>query len=143
MLSRLPAKPAVYITKNAVDDELPRAKDRFLWDSKVPGFGLKVTPAGRKVYVFQYRLALPGQAERTPARGYIIGQHGSWTPDKARKRAKELAALVDRGICPKEQEEAAQSAKLDEVLLANERARQESELVFEKIADIWLNHYEY
>ena len=143
MSRRLPAKPPVYITKDVVVEELPTAKDHFLWDSKVAGFGLKITPAGRKVYVFQYRLALPGQADRTPARRYTIGKQGSWTPDQARKRAIVLAAFVDQGICPKEKEAAEQAAKAEAARLEQEKARLDHELVFEKMAALWLDHYEY
>ena len=31
-------------------------KDKLVWDTKLAGFGLKVTPAGAKVFVFQYRI---------------------------------------------------------------------------------------
>ena len=31
------------------------SKDRFIWDERLPGFGVKVTPAGRRSYVVQYR----------------------------------------------------------------------------------------
>ena len=35
--------PAVAISKSSVDDAVPGAKDSFLWDSKLRGFGLKDT----------------------------------------------------------------------------------------------------
>jgi hypothetical protein len=47
------------LTKRAVDALGPGVKDFLVWDSgdgSVKGFGLKVTPAGRKVYLFQYRM---------------------------------------------------------------------------------------
>ena len=106
------------------------------------GFGLKVTPAGGKVYVFQYRLARPGEAERTPARRYTVGKHGKLTPDQARKRAKALAALVEHGIDPREQEAAERASKDEAARMAQERARLDGDLVFEKIAALWLEHYE-
>jgi hypothetical protein len=43
------------ITKRTVDALKPGAKDRFLWDTELKGFGLKVTPSGNKIYVLQYR----------------------------------------------------------------------------------------
>jgi hypothetical protein len=43
------------ITKRTVDGLKPGSKDRFLWDTELKGFGVKVTPAGSKVYVLQYR----------------------------------------------------------------------------------------
>jgi integrase len=134
------------ITKKTVDGARPAERDHFIWDGgekePVKGFGLKITPAGRKVYVYQYRLARPGEAERTPARRYTIGQHGKLTADQARERAKALAALVEQGIDPREQEAAEQSAKDEAERLVQERSRLEGELVFEKIAALWLDHYE-
>lgn len=131
------------LTKRTVDAAKPATKDHFLWDDEVAGFGLKVTPKGARIYVFQYRIARPGEAERTPARRYTIGKHGSpWTPEQARKRAKELAGYVERGIDPRQQE-------LDEIATADEAARNESErnrlegeLAFNKFAALWLEHYE-
>ncbi len=43
------------ITKTAVDNLKPESRDAFLWDTEITGFGCKITPAGRKVYVLQYR----------------------------------------------------------------------------------------
>jgi integrase len=130
------------ITKRAVDAAKPAAKDRFIWDAEVTGFGLKVTPAGGKVYVYQYRIARPGEAERTPAKRYTIGKHGSLTPDQARKRAKELAVLVEQGIDPRQRELDEIAAKDEAELRAQERARIEGELAFSKVAALWLDHYE-
>ena len=66
----------VKITKRQVDATRPKARDAFLWDSELKGFGLKITPAGRKVYVLQYRMGGRG----TPCRRLTIGDHGTFTP---------------------------------------------------------------
>lgn len=130
------------ISKRTVDAAGPDARDWFLWDDDLPGFGLKVTPTGGKIYVFQYRLARPGEAEKTAAKRYTIGKHGKLTPDQARKRAKELAALVARGIDPRQQELDAVAAIDEAARVAAERARLEGELAFGTIAATWLDHYE-
>ncbi|MCL4671853.1 MAG: integrase arm-type DNA-binding domain-containing protein [Sphingomonadaceae bacterium] len=135
-------KRPVRIGKRTVDDANPTDKDRFIWDEDISGFGLKITPAGGKVYVYQYRISRPGAADRTPPKRYTIGKHGSLTPDQARKSAKYLASLVSQGICPKEQEGAARAAKDEAERQAQERARLEGDLAFEKIAALWLDHYE-
>ena len=71
--------------------------DQFLWDTDLAGFGLKATPAGRKVYVVQYRLG----GGRTRTRRITIGSHGSpWTPDGARKEAKRILGKVANGEDP-------------------------------------------
>lgn len=134
--------PSISITKRAVDAAKPAAKDHFIWDDSLSGFGLKVTPAGSKIYVYQYRIARPGQAERTPAKRYTIGKHGNLTPDEARKRAKELAALVEKGIDPRQLELDAVTAKDEAERLAKEKARIEGELAFKNVAALWLDHYE-
>ena len=130
------------ITKRTVDAAKPAATDQFLWDTDVSGFGLKVTPSGSKIYVFQYRIARPGEAERTPAKRYTVGKHGRLTPEQARARAKELAVLVERGIDPRQAEQDAIAAQVAASRLAEEQARLEGELAFEKIAAVWLDDYE-
>jgi len=80
------------ITKRNVDAAAPGARDYILWDNKLTGFGLKVTPAGRMVYIAQYRAG--GRRCR-----YTIGPHGApWTPEKAREKATAvLGAVADGG----------------------------------------------
>ena len=84
------------ITKSSVDAAAPGAKDRLLWDDRLPGFGCKVTPKGSKVFVYQYRMGGRG----SPARRYTIGKFGSITADQARREAETLALKVAQGIDP-------------------------------------------
>jgi len=134
------------ITKRTVDASVPKDAEYIVWDDggkeTVKGFGLKVTPAGSKVYLYQYRLARPGMAERTNPRKYTIGKHGNLTPDQARARAKELAAMVDRGIDPRQAELDAALAQDEAKRLADEQAKLDGELLFEKVAADWLIEYE-
>jgi integrase len=89
--------PSGRITKRSVDAVKSGSADVYLWDDDLAGFGLKVTPAGRKVYLVQYRLG--GRKGRT--RRVTIGQHGSTiTPDKARVEAKRLLGQVASGRDP-------------------------------------------
>jgi hypothetical protein len=53
----------IRITKEAVEAALPGPSDIYLWDTKLKGYGLKVTPGGRRVYFVQYRLG--GRKGRT------------------------------------------------------------------------------
>ena len=82
------------ITKRLVDSVTPGLRDRFTWDTETKGFGLKVTPAGNRVYIVQKRL--DGRLRR-----YTIGKHGSpWTPDAARTEATGLLGMVASGNDP-------------------------------------------
>ena len=73
------------ITKTAVDSLRPKARDAFLWDAEITGFGCKITPAGRKVYILQYRTE--NQDSRKAPKRVTLGKHGDITFDKARKLA--------------------------------------------------------
>lgn len=87
---------SIKINKTAVDALMPAEKDRFFWDAELKGFGIKVTPKGRKVYVVHYRM----QGNRTGSR-FTIGPHGSpWTPSEARAEAKRLLLEVSQGSDP-------------------------------------------
>lgn len=133
----------IKISKSAVDAVQPQEREEVYWDDRLAGFGLKVTPAGSKVYIYRYRVALPGQAARTAPKKYTIGKHGELTPDQARRRAQELAAIVASGVDPREQEIAALSARKEAARREQEFRLQESDLAFDRIAARWLEHYEH
>ena len=84
------------ITKRLVDAMRPGPRDLYVWDQPLPGFGLKVTPKGRKVYVVQYRMGGRGFTLRR----YTIGPHGVYTPEEARERARKVRQTVCDGIDP-------------------------------------------
>ncbi|MBC2652366.1 tyrosine-type recombinase/integrase [Novosphingobium aerophilum] len=133
----------VRFSKTSVDEAAPPAKGEVtIWDERIAGFGLKVTSAGSKVYFYRYRISRPGQASQTAPRKYTIGRHGSLTPDQARKRAQELAALVSQGVDPRQQEldAIADQDEADRQVQEQERARRD--LAFGRLADLWLAHYE-
>lgn len=83
------------ITKRSVDAIQPAHADMFLWDTELPGFGLKVTPKGRKVYIVQYQ-----RSRSVPSQRVTVGTHGTLAPEKAREQAKELLAHVQLGKDP-------------------------------------------
>ncbi len=86
------------ITKRFVDAVRPGSKDYIIWDDHLKGFGLRVTPAGAKSYLVQYRA---GRGRNAPSRRITIGKHGSpWTPETARKEAIHLLGEVARGSDP-------------------------------------------
>lgn len=89
--------PTARINKSSVDALARSLKDTFLWDDKIAGFGLKATPAGAKVYLYQYRMH-GGRGAKV--RRYTIGKHGALSPDQARTEANRLAMLVKQGIDP-------------------------------------------
>ena len=84
------------ITKRAVDGAPAAPTDSYLWDVELPGFGLKITPAGRKVYIVQYRLG----GRQGTTRRFTIGQHGELTPTAARIEAKRLLGRIAIGQDP-------------------------------------------
>ena len=87
------------ITKSAVDNLMPDGEaPSFLWDSSLPGFGVKCSPRGAKRYVVKYRADGGGRSARQ--RWLTLGGHGQLTPDQARKMAQQALAAVARGEDP-------------------------------------------
>src|SRR3546814_19277938 len=78
------------INKKAVDAAIPNGRDYVIWDSELPGFGLRVFASGKRSYVLQYRSL--GRSRR-----YTIGLHGGWTPEPARPEAKAQLGRMSRG----------------------------------------------
>ncbi len=88
---------SIRISKSTVDATQPGSQDTLYWDDQLKGFGLKVTPKGKKVYVCQYRVG-GGAAGKT--RRLTLGAHGTLTPDQARAAAKQTLGLVANGGDP-------------------------------------------
>ena len=78
------------ITKRAVDALVPEERERIFWDDDIKGFGVRVHPTGRKVYIVKYRHE--GRAVKV-----TIGPHGPVTPAAARARAAEIVTLAKTG----------------------------------------------
>jgi len=47
--------PTIHLTKSIIDQLSPGPKDIVYWDHTLSGFGLKITPKGRKVFIILYR----------------------------------------------------------------------------------------
>src|SRR5215472_5498647 len=86
----------IMITKRTVAAARASGADQFLWGSELKGFGLKVTPAGNKVYILQYRKGGRG----SPTKRVTIGRHGALTPEQARKEAARLSGAIASGGDP-------------------------------------------
>jgi integrase len=67
-----------------------KAKDRLIWDTELPGFGIRVSTAGNQAYVIQYR-------ERGHTRRRVIGKVGDMDPRLARRKARALLSRVQIG----------------------------------------------
>jgi integrase len=81
------------LSKRTVDKAEPGAKEYFIWDDELLGFGLRVFASGRRSYLVQYRAK--GRTRR-----YTIGPHGVWTPETARVQARVLLGRVAQGDNP-------------------------------------------
>lgn len=82
------------LTTRLVDRIASERRDIFMWDSELPGFGVRVRCSGTKSYIYQYRMGGRG----TVTQRYTIGHHRSpWTVQDARERARRLAKQVEKG----------------------------------------------
>ncbi len=100
----------IKLTKSAVDAAQPQAQAIELRDTLVPGFLCKVTPAGRKVFMLQYRTN--AGERRKPA----LGLFGELTVEQARSLAQEWLAQVRRGGDPAaDKAEARQAPTVEEL----------------------------
>ena len=93
------------LTKTAVDNAPAGDNQRFVWDTEVKGFGLKIFPSGTKTFVFQYR-SPEGRSRRL-----TVGQYSdTLTADQARKLAKDKAYEVHAGRDPMGEKQARRNA---------------------------------
>ena len=137
--------PQVKLTKSAIDALPIPSKDSVYWDAGCPGFGVKVTPKGRKVFVVLYRTAGAGSRLRK----YTIGPYGRVTLNQARVTAQKVfAAKLDGRDLAAEKKDSRRrmvTDRVDDLLEAfiaqhisqNRSAREISRMLRREIGSAW------
>jgi integrase len=135
--------PRVRLTKSVIDALPTPAKDIVYWDSGCPGFGVKVTPKGRKVFIVLYRVA------GARLRKYTIGPYGRVTLHQARVAALKIFAARTEGRDPGAEKQQARrrlvADRVDELIelfinehVANTRSSREiSRLLRREVIPVW------
>ena len=67
----------------------------LIWDEDVKGFAVRVTAAGSRAFVLNYRRKSDGRERR-----WTIGSFPDWGAGAARDEAKRLKRLIDGGADP-------------------------------------------
>src|SRR5262249_25114197 len=109
------------ISKRVVDALKPQAREFAVWDSKLPGFGVRLRPTGAMSSVVVYRA---GSGRGAPVRRYTIANVGKATPEAARRRAKNILGAVAHGHDP-----------------AGEKATERGTLTVSELADRFLSEH--
>lgn len=84
------------LTVSLIESLVPGAVDRIVLDTEIPGFGIKVTPKGKRSF-FLYHRTQAGK-ERRPT----LGQFPVLRPDAARTLARQMLGEVAKGLDPAE-----------------------------------------
>jgi integrase len=87
----MPKRTLTRLTKRTIDDARPGTS---VWDVEVPGFGVRVTPAGARSFIFQFRSRAQQQGRIT------IGRYPVMTVEDARKVARQHRIEVESGGNP-------------------------------------------
>ena len=94
--------PHISITQLGAERFRAQPTEKILyWDKNLPGFGLRVSPKGRKSFICQYRVrAAKGTAWKE--RQVVLGTLAFLTVAEARERARRYKAQASAGIDPVE-----------------------------------------
>lgn len=85
--------PRVDLTPRLARESEPGPKDTILFDKALPGFGLRIHPSGRKVWIVQARI--DGRSRRI-----VIARHGEMELAEVRRRARDMLARIRAGDNP-------------------------------------------
>jgi integrase len=107
---------ALKLSKSVVETLSPRATTYIAFDAELPGFGVRVTPAGAKSWIAEYRPGSGGR--RVPKKRVTLGSVATLLPDHARKAAKDILARARLG-----EDEAADRASRRNALSISELAQ--------------------
>ena len=110
------------LTQAFVDTQAADGRDRVVFDSQLPGLGLRITPTGTKIFVAQARVS--GRKRRV-----TIGYAPAMTLSNARKEALQTLAAMRGGVDPT----AERKARL--------RASAAKTITVAQLAEIWLAEF--
>ena len=85
--------PSVELTAQLARQSKPGDKDTILFDKGLPGFGLRIHPSGRKVWIVQARIE--GRSRRM-----VVARYGDMNLTQARRRGSGLLERVRAGANP-------------------------------------------
>lgn len=133
--------PTTRLSKSVIDALQPAPKDIVYWDETLPGFGVKVTPKGRKVFAALYRTGGGG----SQLRKYTIGPYGRVTLHGTRAEAQKVVAATPEGRDPAaEKREGKRRLTIDRIEdvvtlydqkhLAAKRSRREIKQILDRVA---------
>lgn len=83
------------LTKRIVEAAMPKDKEFYVWDTEIPGLGLRVLPSGRRQYIVQYRAG-------RRSRRLSLGPSTILSAEQARSQAICILAEVRSGNDPAE-----------------------------------------
>jgi len=86
---------AIKLSKTSVAQLPPKSSTYVAYDKDLAGFGCRVTPAGAKSWVVEYRP--PGGGRRAAKRRLTLGSTGTLNADRARSAAKDILARARLG----------------------------------------------
>jgi integrase len=110
------------LTQAFVDAQVRTDRDRIIFDSLVPGLGLRITPIGTRIFLAQARIA--GRKRRI-----TLGYAPDMPLSQARAEAHEVLASMRRGIDPT----ADQKARL--------RAAAAKSTTFRELSERWMAEF--
>lgn len=84
--------------------EVPEKGNRLTYDAEVKGFGARVTAAGARSFILNYRVA-------ARERRITIGSFPDWSVKAARDQAKAFKREIDLGVDPMAEREEERSAQ--------------------------------
>ncbi len=105
----------------------PDKAQAFLWDTTVPGLGLRATPAGKPAYIFQ------GRFQDKTVR-ITIGAPDAWSIPQAQGKARELQRQIDEGNDPRSIKRDALAAE------AQRKAAEAAQAV--TVGEVWAQYLE-
>ena len=128
------------LTAEVVSRAEPLRKPYVVWDDRLTGFGLRVSPGGAKSFFVQYRT---GEGKRTDRnRKLTLGRFPGLTPGAARKQAQALLGRARDGRDPSCERAVARGlprvAEAVEAWLETRNVKEVSLQLYRRSAEMWL-----
>jgi integrase len=117
--------PTANLTDRKIDSLKPGKDLVEWWDEKTPGFGIRVSPKGKKTWFVMYRFA--GLRRRLK-----FGRYPEVSLERARQKARQALSDVSEGKDP------AQQKKAEEALIKRERLEAKT---FAQLARVYIEEY--